>query len=41
MFFLHIIFERTLSEKLRIDITKLLKNKIDEVNPIVGVFIPI
>ena len=41
MFFLHVIFEKGHTIKMRMEIAKLLKIKIEEVAPVVGAFMPI
>ena len=41
MFFLHVVFEKGYTIKMRMEITKLLKMKMDEVANIVGAFMPI
>jgi len=41
MFFLHIILEKSFHKSIRKDITKLIIDKIEEVGPFVGTFIPI
>jgi hypothetical protein len=41
MFFLHVLFEKGHTIKMRMEITKLLKTMIDEVQSVVGAFLPI